>query len=68
MMSEQDLLESDLRALETRIEALIHVCVDLKAENDALHERHQALTRDLNKLRKANLVACRRAEALLEKR
>lgn len=60
-------LEQDLQALEMRIEELIHVCGHLKQENQTLHEREHALSKELTAQRQKNSVACSRVEAMLEK-
>ena len=59
--------EQDLRALETRVEELILVCVQLKDENRTLRAETEQLSAERDRLVESNTQARARVEAMVEK-
>ena len=54
----------ELKALESRITAVVSLCQTLRAENDGLRERLAAAETDKNRLTERMGAACARLEAL----
>ena len=59
--------EQDLRALEMRVEELIHACIHLKDENKTLRADVELLSRERDKLIENNATARTRVEAMIDK-